>query len=58
VLGSGYRATVNALSPAQRDRLRATLLAELRSHEVTTVQTDVIFGTAARPNHTAPSAGP
>jgi ubiquinone/menaquinone biosynthesis C-methylase UbiE len=49
VLGSGYRATVNALSPAQGDRLRADLLAELRSHEITVVQTDVIFGTATRP---------
>ncbi|HEV2259003.1 MAG TPA: methyltransferase domain-containing protein [Streptosporangiaceae bacterium] len=49
VLGSGYRATVNALSPSQGDRLRAGLLAELRSHEITIVQTDIIFGTATRP---------
>lgn len=48
VLGSGYRATVNALSPAQGDRLRAGLLAELRSRELTIVQTDVIYGTATR----------
>lgn len=56
VFGSGYRATVNALNSAQRDRLRATLLAELRSHEVTAVQTDVIFGTAARPAPRLPGA--
>jgi ubiquinone/menaquinone biosynthesis C-methylase UbiE len=49
VLGSGYRATVNALSPAQGDRLRAGLLAELRSHQITTVQTGIIYGTATRP---------
>lgn len=55
VLGSGYRATVNAISPAQGDRLRADLLAELRSREITTVQTDVIYGTATRPLLVPPS---
>jgi len=49
VLGSGYRATVDALSPGQRDRVRARLLLELRSRNVTTLQTDVVFGTARRP---------
>jgi len=58
VLGSGYRATVDALSPVQRDRVRAGLLADLRRVEnkgvqgvqgVTSLRTDVVFGTAARP---------
>jgi ubiquinone/menaquinone biosynthesis C-methylase UbiE len=49
VLGSGYRATVDALSPEQRDRVRESLLAELRSREIALLRTDVIFGTAARP---------
>jgi ubiquinone/menaquinone biosynthesis C-methylase UbiE len=49
VLGSGYRATVDALSPEQRDQLHADLLADLRSHEITTLRTDVVFGTAERP---------
>jgi len=49
VLGSGYRATVNALSPAQGDRLRTGLLAELRSREITVVRTDVVYGIASRP---------
>ncbi|HLK77439.1 MAG TPA: methyltransferase domain-containing protein [Streptosporangiaceae bacterium] len=57
VLGSGYRATVNALSPAQGDRLRADLLAELRSREITTVQTDTVYGTATRPAPASPIAG-
>jgi ubiquinone/menaquinone biosynthesis C-methylase UbiE len=48
VLGSGYRATVDALSPDQCDRLRARLLRQLRSRAVTTLQTDVVFGTAQR----------
>lgn len=49
VLGSGYRATVDALSPKQRDRVRESLLADLRSREITWLRTDVVFGTAARP---------
>jgi ubiquinone/menaquinone biosynthesis C-methylase UbiE len=48
VLGSGYRATVDALSPDQREHLREKLLAELRSRVVTAVRTDVVFGTAIR----------
>ncbi len=49
VLGSGYLATVDALSPEQQDRVRENLLAGLRSHEVTSLRTDVVFGTAERP---------
>ncbi len=48
VLGSGYRATIDALPPAQRDLVRERLLAALRERHVTTVRTDVIFGTATR----------
>lgn len=48
VLGSGYRATVEALPADQRDQLRENLLAELRLDEVTVVRTDVVFGTAIR----------
>jgi hypothetical protein len=43
-LGSGYRATIDALSPEQQDRLRVRLLGELRSHRITAVRTDVVFG--------------
>ena len=49
VLGSGYRATVDALGPPQRDRVRAALLAELRARGITSLKTDVVFGTAERP---------
>jgi ubiquinone/menaquinone biosynthesis C-methylase UbiE len=48
-LGSGYRATVDALSPDQRNRVRERLLSRLRSDEVTSLRTDVVFGTAERP---------
>jgi len=49
VLGTGYRATVDALGQEQRDRVRGWLLSELRSQAVTAVRTDVVFGTARRP---------
>jgi ubiquinone/menaquinone biosynthesis C-methylase UbiE len=48
VLGSGYRATVDALRPDQRDHLRESILAELRAREVTVLQTDVVYGTAIK----------
>ena len=49
VLGSGYRATIDALSRDQRDQVRQRLLGQLRSRNITAVRTDVIFGTAKRP---------
>ena len=48
-LGTGYRGTVEALSPEQRDSVREQLLAGLRAAGVTTLRTDVVFGTAERP---------
>jgi SAM-dependent methyltransferase len=50
VLGSGYRATVDALSPEQHNQVRACLLGQLRSSAVTTLRTDVVFGTAQKPS--------
>jgi hypothetical protein len=49
VLGSGYRATVDALRPDQQNQLRERLLRRLRSDGVTVLCTDVVFGTAVRP---------
>jgi ubiquinone/menaquinone biosynthesis C-methylase UbiE len=49
VLGSGYRATIDALSPGQRDQVHQRPLRELRSRSITTVRTDVIFAAAKRP---------
>jgi len=48
-LGTGYRGTVDALSQEQRDSVRERLLAGLRAAGVTTLRTDVVFGTAERP---------
>jgi hypothetical protein len=49
VLGSGYRATVEALGQEQRDQLRDRLLGRLRAAAVTSLRTDVVFGVAKRP---------
>jgi len=48
VLGSGYRATVDALSADKRASLRDRVLGELRARDVTALRTDVIYGTARR----------
>jgi ubiquinone/menaquinone biosynthesis C-methylase UbiE len=47
-LGTGYRATIDALSGDQRELLRDRVLGQLRAQQVTTLQTDVVFGTAVR----------
>jgi len=49
VLGSGYRATVDALSADQRDSLRDRVVGELRARAVATIRTDVIYAIARRP---------
>jgi ubiquinone/menaquinone biosynthesis C-methylase UbiE len=49
VLGSGYRATVDALTTDQRDQVRSRLLQRLRSAGIATLRTDVVFATARRP---------
>jgi ubiquinone/menaquinone biosynthesis C-methylase UbiE len=49
VLGTGYRATIDALSHEQRAQVHRRLLSELRSRNLTTIRTDVVFGTASRP---------
>jgi hypothetical protein len=49
VLGSGYRATIEALSQEQRDTVREHVIRELSSAAVKAVRTDVVFATAERP---------
>jgi ubiquinone/menaquinone biosynthesis C-methylase UbiE len=49
-LGSGYRATIDALSQDQRDQLKERLLRELRSRNITSLRTDTVFGTATKPD--------
>ena len=52
VLGTGYRATVEHLSSTQREAIHDRLLVRLRSQAVRTLRTDVVFGTADRPQDT------
>jgi hypothetical protein len=49
VLGSGYRATADALSPAHRAQVRDRAVAELRSRGTTAITTNVVYGTATKP---------
>ena len=46
--GSGYRATVDAFSDRERERLRARVVDELRARHITRLRNDVVFGTAVR----------
>jgi SAM-dependent methyltransferase len=49
VLGSGYRATVDALPPAGQDAVRAVVVEALRGERVDNIRTDVLFGVGRRP---------
>jgi ubiquinone/menaquinone biosynthesis C-methylase UbiE len=49
VLGSGYRATIDALSQEQRDLVRERVLTELRSGGISSLRTDAVFARARRP---------
>jgi ubiquinone/menaquinone biosynthesis C-methylase UbiE len=48
VLGSGYRATVDAFDGEERVRLRERVVGGLRARGVTTLRNDVVFASAAK----------
>ncbi len=50
VVGTGDRATVDALERQQQARLRTEVVGALRAAEVSSVRTDVVFATAAKPS--------
>jgi hypothetical protein len=50
VLGTGYRATIDALSPDQQDLLREQVVTALDGRNVTSIRTDVVYGLATRPS--------
>jgi SAM-dependent methyltransferase len=58
VLGSGLRATVDALSHEKRDRVREDVISKLRSRGVTRLRNDVVFASTVTPNHSAEPVGP
>jgi ubiquinone/menaquinone biosynthesis C-methylase UbiE len=47
-LGSGYRATLDALAPDQYRAVRDEVLGQLRSRAITTVRTDVVYAIVER----------
>jgi ubiquinone/menaquinone biosynthesis C-methylase UbiE len=49
VLGTGYRATIDALATDEREVVRQMVLAGVRERAITRLRTDVVFGTATRP---------
>jgi len=49
VLGSGYRWTVDQTEPEMAERLRDANLAWIRSHNITSVETNVIYAVARKP---------
>ncbi len=49
VLGSGYRWTVDQMEPEMAERLRNANLTWIRSHNVTSVETNVIYAVARKP---------
>jgi len=49
VLGSGYRWTVDQIGPEMAERLRNANLAWIRSHNITSVETNVIYAVAGKP---------
>jgi hypothetical protein len=48
-LGTGYRATIEALSADQQDLLREQVVTDLAANEIAAIRTDVVCGTATRP---------
>jgi hypothetical protein len=49
VLGSGYRWTVDQIEPEMAEQLRNANLARIRSHNITSVETNVIYAVARKP---------
>jgi SAM-dependent methyltransferase len=49
VLGTGYRSTVEALSPLNRERVRTASIDGVRRADIRRIRTDVVYATARRP---------
>jgi len=48
VLGTGYRSTVDALSPLNRERVRISSIDGVRRADIRQIRTDVVYATARR----------
>jgi hypothetical protein len=47
-LGWGYRSTVDALSPANRERVRVATIEAVRREKIREIRADVVYGIAQR----------
>jgi hypothetical protein len=48
--GTGYRATIEKLGRESAERVRSANLSWLRDHQVTSVETNVVYGIATKPD--------
>ena len=48
VLGSGYRGTIEQLSPAEREKVKEANLAFIREEEISAVETNVLYAIATK----------
>ena len=48
-MGSGYRSTVEALSPPARERVRVATIEAVKRERIAKIRTDVSYGNARRP---------
>jgi SAM-dependent methyltransferase len=51
ILGSGYRSTVDALSAANRERVRIASIDGVRAADIQQIRTDVVYATSRRSSH-------
>ena len=49
ILGSGYRGTIEQLSPADRERVKETNLAFVRDERISAIETNVLYALATKP---------
>jgi hypothetical protein len=49
VMGTGYRGTVEQLSPSDRERVRQANLSYIRREGITAVETNVVYAVATKP---------
>jgi hypothetical protein len=48
-MGTGYRGTVEQLSPSDRERVRQANLSYIRREGITAVETNVVYAVATKP---------
>ncbi len=49
ILGSGYRSTVDALSPLDREKVRVATVEAVEREKIQEIRADVVYAIARRP---------